>query len=224
MRVGVQEGHAAWADVYDEAPNPALALERRTVEPWLGSLRGTVFLDVACGTGRWGRFAAQQGARVVGADFCAPMVHRAVEGAGSCQQLVLADALRLPFRDRFADVSVCAFAAGYLASPSALLAELKRVTADGGRVLVTDLHPAAIRSGWRRSFRRAGEVYEIDHRAHPVAEYLECAREFGLALEHLAEPAFGEPERAIFRERGAEDRFDAVCRVSAIFAALWRVV
>jgi hypothetical protein len=88
--------------------------------------------------------------------------------------------------------------------------------------MVTDIHPRAITSGWRRSFRRAGEVYEIDHRAHSIAEYLAASRGHRLRVEHIAEVPFGEPERAAFRECGREQSFAGMCQIPAIFALLWR--
>ena len=222
MQVGVQEGHAIWSAVYDETPNPLLELERRTVRPWLPPLAGRAFVDVACGTGRWAEFAAQQGAHVFGADFSAPMLARAATGRFAGGRFVQADALQLAFPDELADFSVCAFAAGYMKSPAQLLAELLRITRPGGHVMVTDIHPTAIASGWRRSFRRAGETYEIDNLAHPIAEYLAASRDVGLRVEHIAEAAFAEPERPIFRECGRERSFAGMCLIPAIFAALWR--
>jgi ubiquinone/menaquinone biosynthesis C-methylase UbiE len=222
MQVDVREGHAIWSAVYDDTPNPLLDLERRTVSTWLPPLAGRTFLDVACGTGRWAEFAAQQGADVFGADFCAPMLARAATGRFARSRFVQADALHLSFPDGLAEFSVCAFAAGYMKSPAQLVAELSRITRPGGHVMVTDIHPAAIASGWRRSFRRAGEVYEIDNRPHPIAEYLAASRGHGLNVERLAEASFGEPERLVFRQCGREQSFADMCLVPAIFAVLWR--
>jgi len=224
MQTGVQEGHSIWSAVYDDTPNPLLDLERRTVTPWLPPLAGETFVDVACGTGRWAELAARQGAYVFGADFCAPMLERAARGPHVGNRFVQADALQLSFPEGLADFTVCAFAAGYMSSPSRLIGELARITCAGGHVLVTDIHPAAVASGWRRSFRRADKVYEIENHAHPIAEYLAASRIHGLRVEHLAETPFGEPERAVFRECGREQSFDSMCLIPAIFAVLWRRV
>ncbi|HTP85784.1 MAG TPA: class I SAM-dependent methyltransferase [Bryobacteraceae bacterium] len=222
MQVGVHEGHAIWSAVYDEAPNPLLDLEHRTVTPWLPPLAGRTLIDVACGTGRWTEYGAAQGARVFGADFCAPMLVRATAGRFARGRYVQADALRLCFADGRADLSLCAFAAGYLKSPRTMLAELARITAPGGRVMVTDIHPTALASGWRRSFRLGDRVYEINNRAHAISGYFSAARELGLVLEHFAEAFFGEPERAVFRSCGREASFEPMSRIPAIFAAMWR--
>jgi len=223
MQLGVREGHAIWSATYDEAPNPLLELEKRTVLPWLPKLDGKTFVDVACGTGRWASFAAQQGADVFGADFSAPMLARAATGRAAGTRFVQADALQLSFPDGLADFSVCAFAAGYMKSPAQLIAELRRITCPGGQIMVTDIHPTAIASGWRRSFRRAGETYEIDNWAHPIADYLSAARAHGLKVQHIAEASFGEPERPIFRACGREPSFAGMCMIPALFAALWRL-
>jgi malonyl-CoA O-methyltransferase len=219
MRVSALEGHAIWSEVYDHTPNPLLELERRTVTPWLPQLADQTFVDVACGTGRWARYAADHGAHVVGADFCAPMLSAAETVRNRC---VVADVLHLPFSDDLADVTVCAFTAGYVESPAHLVNELARITCPGGRIMLSDVHPAALAMGWQRSFRRAGDVYEIEHYTHAVSAYLSAASDRGLKIEHIAEAAFGEPEREIFRHAGREAALDGMSRVPAVFAVLWR--
>jgi len=219
MRVSALEGHAIWSEVYDQTPNPLLELEQRTVTPWLPSVAGQTFVDVACGTGRWARYASGHGAHVFGADFCAPMLAAAETIRNRC---VLAEATRLPFPDGLADIAVCAFTAGYVASPRHLVNELARITCTGGCILLSDVHPKALEMGWQRSFRRAGDVYEIEHHAHATSAYLSAASDLGLKIEHIAEAVFGEPEREIFRQCRREAGFDGMSRVPAVFAVLWR--
>jgi len=220
MQVNPLDGHAIWSAVYDGAPNPLLDLERRTVTPWLPPLLDRTFIDVACGTGRWSQHASDRGAHVFGADFCAPMLDAAAQPTRN--RFVLADAARLPFSDALADLTMCAFAAGYLECPARLIAELARITRRGGFIAVTDVHPAGLGIGWRRSFRRGGETYDIEHHVHPLAEYLTAARDCCLRIEHLAEACFGEPERQVFEGCGRAAIFEAMCRVPAVFAVMWR--
>jgi ubiquinone/menaquinone biosynthesis C-methylase UbiE len=220
MRVGAREGHAIWSVVYNGTPNPLLELERRTVAPWLPDLAEQTFVDVACGTGRWAAYASRRGAHVFGADFCAPMLAASDESIH--ERLAQADAVCLPFPDKLADISICAFAAGYMDSPSRTIGELSRITRRGGHVLITDIHPKAVALGWRRSFRCADEVYEIENHAHPVAQYLAAADCHGLKMERIAEVPFGEPERPVFQQCGRSSVFDSMCLTPAIFALLWR--
>jgi ubiquinone/menaquinone biosynthesis C-methylase UbiE len=220
MTLSPLPGHAAWSASYDDAPNALLELERRTVLPWLAPIAPATVVDVACGTGRWVRYAEANGARAFGLDFCRPMLER----AGDRSRLIEAEASRVPLRDGCTDLAICAFAAGYLDSLPPLLGELARITRPRGYVLVTDVHPAAIAGGWTRSFRHRGEVLEIENHAHAVGDYIAAATAAGLALARIAQPALGEPERSIFRECGQEHRFELAQALPAVLAILWRRV
>jgi len=210
VRVTAIEGHRIWASSYDRGPNPLLALETRLLLDRLGPLRGSRFLDVACGTGRWMLEAHGRGARVIGMDFCPEMLEAASrKGLAGC--LTVADASRIPIADNASDVTLCSFALGYVESPRQAIAEMARVTRRGGRIIVTDLHPSAIAAGWTRSFRSDGQVYEIDHHAHPPA----------LSLDWRLDANLAEPEREIFRQAGKDASFAEMTRIPALLAMCW---
>ncbi len=216
-----KDGHRIWAPIYDASPNPLLALESRLVLERLNPLRASRFLDIACGTGRWMRVAQQRGSRVLGVDFCPEMLLEASRkpGLGGC--LSLAEACLIPIADGAVDFTICSFALGYMSSPKDVIAEMARVSRQGGRVVVTDLHPHALAAGWTRSFRRDGQVYEIDHYHHPIAAWETAAESVGLTLEWRVEAGFGEPERAIFRHAGKDSLFSEVSRIPALLALSW---
>ena len=99
-------------------------------------------LDLCCGTGDMTFRAAEAGAgRIVGADFTLPMLavarRRARTAAGSLQ-FVAADALRLPFRDEVFDAITVGYGLRNIADPRLALAEMRRVLAPRGRVVVLD--------------------------------------------------------------------------------------
>ena len=114
----------------------ALAADRRKAE--------ARWLDLCCGTGDMCFLAektAGSGTRVVGADFTLPMLavarRRKLEERRS-SVFSQADALRLPFADATFDAITVGYGLRNLADPEAGLAEMRRVLAPGGRVVILD--------------------------------------------------------------------------------------
>lgn len=101
--------------------------------------RGARILDVACGTGDLSLTLFENtGARVVGADFCRPMLEIAAGKTPKELPLIEGDALALPFRDGTFEVVTIAFGLRNLASVDSGLAELRRVLKPGGWVAVLE--------------------------------------------------------------------------------------
>ncbi|HEX2271275.1 MAG TPA: bifunctional demethylmenaquinone methyltransferase/2-methoxy-6-polyprenyl-1,4-benzoquinol methylase UbiE [Pyrinomonadaceae bacterium] len=96
-------------------------------------------LDVACGTGDLSHTLFETtGARVVGTDFCRPMLAIAAGKISSQIPLIEGDALRLPFRSGSFDAVTIAFGLRNLSSVEDGLAELCRVLKPGGWVAVLE--------------------------------------------------------------------------------------
>jgi demethylmenaquinone methyltransferase/2-methoxy-6-polyprenyl-1,4-benzoquinol methylase len=121
----------------------------------LGLLRGSpgILVDLACGTFDFGLQALAAGkARVVhGSDFCQPMlVAGAAKRAGRPLSASVGDALRLPFADGAADVVTVAYGWRNFDDPAAALAEMRRVLAADGEVLILEFFRPQRR--WPRLF------------------------------------------------------------------------
>jgi SAM-dependent methyltransferase len=218
MFAGAVQGHRIWSNHYDATPNPILALETRVVAPRLGCVGGLRILDAGSGTGRWMAWAERRGACVFGIDACREMILESARKPGLAGRAALADVRSIPVRNHAVDIAICSFTLGYLPSPGPLLRELARVSRF---VVVSDLHPMAVRHGWTRSFRAAGERYELAHHEYSVAELDEAAHAAGLIPSWRVEPCFGEPEREIFRHAGKESAFDEASRLRAVLITAW---
>ncbi len=103
---------------------------------------GSIALDVCCGTGDLAfALARVSGGRVIGADFCEPMVRRAREKARGRSGGVFfleADTLALPFGDRSLDVVAVAFGFRNLANYARGLEEIRRVLKFGGTLAILE--------------------------------------------------------------------------------------
>jgi demethylmenaquinone methyltransferase/2-methoxy-6-polyprenyl-1,4-benzoquinol methylase len=99
-------------------------------------------LDVCCGTADLALALSQLG-RVIGCDFCHPMLilgNQKIRHKGRREKILLTegDALKLPFPDGTFDAVTIAFGLRNLASPRHGLAEMQRVLKPGGVLAVLE--------------------------------------------------------------------------------------
>jgi demethylmenaquinone methyltransferase/2-methoxy-6-polyprenyl-1,4-benzoquinol methylase len=105
----------------------------------LGLTAGERVLDLAAGTATSSAALAKSGALVVGCDFSLGMLK---VGRGRGVDLVAGDALQLPFADASFDAVTIAFGLRNTADIQVTLAEMRRVTKPGGRIVVCEFsHP-----------------------------------------------------------------------------------
>jgi len=116
---------------------------------------GARILDVACGTGDLSLTLSESiGARVVGTDFCHPMLEIAARKTANRERdipFVEGDALRLPFLDCSFEAVTIAFGLRNLSDVEAGLAELRRVIKPGGYVAVLEFSKPVV-PGFRSLF------------------------------------------------------------------------
>lgn len=131
------------------------ALVARRLQPTLEDAEARV-LDVACGTGDLSLAIAEgTKARVVGTDFCRPMLEIAARKVGSGAHsipFVEGDALKLPFSDDSFDAVSIAFGLRNLSSVKGGLKELWRVLKPGGRAAILEFSRPVV-PGFRALFQ-----------------------------------------------------------------------
>ena len=115
----------------------SLGLDRRWRREAVDALflsRGSLVLDLACGTGDLCRDLTDRGLRAVGVDYSAGML----AAAHTVSPLVQGDAASLPFPDGSVDGVICGFALRNFVSLPAVFAEIARVLRPGGRFVAVD--------------------------------------------------------------------------------------
>ncbi|HEY3696678.1 class I SAM-dependent methyltransferase [Phenylobacterium sp.] len=104
-------------------------------------------LDVACGAGSMTLDFARAARRVTGIDLTSAMLAqaRALQAERGVDNVawVQGDVLPLPFADAAFDVVVTRASFHHMADPAAVLGEMRRAARPGGRIVVSDLTPAA---------------------------------------------------------------------------------
>ena len=132
---------------------------RRTVRA-LALPRGSVVLDLACGTGDLSRMLHRSGIETIGVDMSTGMLLASGGDASRAAGMVpvLGDALALPFADASFDGAVCGFALRNFTDLGGVFAELARVVRPGGRIALLEVgvpSSAVIRAGYKVWFEHA---------------------------------------------------------------------
>jgi SAM-dependent methyltransferase len=108
------------------------------------------------------------------------------------------DLAALPVDDRSVDLAVCALALEHVADLEGAVSELARVVRPGGRIVLSDLHPAAVAVGGAAFFQDAsGGAGVVRGHQHLHGDYLRAFRGVGLTVEQCLEPLIGEAEVAM---------------------------
>jgi SAM-dependent methyltransferase len=109
---------------------------------------GDTLLDLACGRGGYGlEIAARTGARLVGVDFSAEALRQASEQArrlGRTADFRRGDLAATGLGDGSVNAVLCVDAIQFAEEPSAAYAEIRRVLAPGGRVVLTCWEPVIL--------------------------------------------------------------------------------
>ena len=112
---------------------------RRVVTAAAGAGPGDLVLDLAAGTGTSARALAGAGATCVACDFSLGMLGVGARKTGAeAVSFVAGDATRLPFRDGTFDAVTISFGLRNVADTGAALAEMRRVTRPGGRLVICE--------------------------------------------------------------------------------------
>lgn len=169
-------------------------------------------LEVGCGAGLVATRLARLGYRVTATDKAPAMLKRTraraeADGVAASLRIALADAQRLPFADGAFELVIALGVVPWLQNPAAGLAEMARVVAPGGAVVVNcdnrDRLPvlvdpryspaiARLRTARRRSARPSRpDLAGPDAVRHTTREFEAALRRAGLEPERRATFGFG---------------------------------
>jgi demethylmenaquinone methyltransferase/2-methoxy-6-polyprenyl-1,4-benzoquinol methylase len=115
-------------------------LWRKKVARMVRDMNPQAILDLATGSGDLAMEIAAKcpHAKILGADFCAPMLEVARQRKVPGLELMVADAMNLPFPDGTYDVVTVAFGLRNMASWPDAVREMSRVLKPGGHLVVLD--------------------------------------------------------------------------------------
>ena len=98
-------------------------------------------LDVGCGNGNLFSFLSNEQYELFGIDFSENMIAEAKKSFSEKASFFVADAEELPFADNTIDIITCNASFHHYVHPNTVLAEMKRILKDGGKLLIGDPYP-----------------------------------------------------------------------------------
>ncbi|MEV6345686.1 methyltransferase domain-containing protein [Actinoplanes sp. NPDC051851] len=187
------DGYAVWAARYDTLPNFVIAAEEPAVAALLAGLPPGRALDAACGTGRHAARLHALGHDVVGVDQSPQMLAKAIEKVPGAH-FETGSLEKLPLPDAAVDLVVCGLALAHVAELGPAVAELRRVLAPGGHLIVTDPHPfMTLLQGPAMFVRPGGGLGFMPYHVHLAGDYLAAFAEQDLVVRACREPLFAGP-------------------------------
>jgi len=207
-----------WAPSY-EVETAISAIDDALVAALTPPLAGLRLLDAGCGTGR--RLRAVDGAALaIGADLTWEML---AAGDDPARPFAAADVRALPFASGSFDVVWCRLVIGHLPDPAPVYAELARVCAPGGIVVVTDFHPDAAHAGHTRSFRdAAGSLHDVEHHVHAVDDHLAAAGAAELTPAGQRDGVIDDAVLPFYTRAGRLDRYQRDEGLAVVLALSFR--
>lgn len=185
-RLNSVQAYALWAKSYPpQVHNPLMAVEQAAMLQLMPELKHRTVLDLACGTGRYGLIALEQGAQqVIGVDNSMTMLEE-----GHLTSVLLGSVETIPVAAKSVDVIICGLALGHVPQLDSALREMSRVLRPGGCLLISDFHPFQSLNGARRTFRsETGAIYEVEHHVHLYSDYHRAGQSAGLHITAMLEP------------------------------------
>ena len=208
----IREQFTKQAIPFSNAPGIKDADALRLLVEFTGAGPQDVVLDVACGPGLVVCTFARVARHVTGIDLTPAMIERArelqrQEGLTNVA-LEVGDVLPLPYPDASFSIVTARFAFHHLPDPRAVLAEMKRVCAPGGKVVVIDVmaSPDPEKAAAFNGMERLRDPSHV--RSMPLTELTRLFSETGLGdprttlyglrseMEGLLQRSFPEPGNA----------------------------
>ena len=165
-RAGSYEGGftSRWRDPVQRASLDALELTP-----------GDRLLDLGCGTGAASRVAATIAESVVGVDLSPEMIREAIDLAGGIENVrfEIGDAERLAFPEGAFTAVLCSNSFHHYPDPFRAVAEMRRVLAVGGRLVIGDACADLVTARIADRFLRRFEPGHVRlHRSAELGSYL----------------------------------------------------
>jgi len=184
----LKQAYDRWPLGWGDTPTPLHVVEEPLLRRLLLDQAPTALLNAGCGTGRHTARMLSAGHTVVGVDSNEAMLARARVELPQATFRV-GDLQRLPLDDHSVGGALCSLTIGYEPNVRAPIAELVRVIRPGGRLILTEVHPASVMIGLHVYVPSPDPdvLLWVRKHAHLVEDYLSAFRAHNLVVNDCHE-------------------------------------
>jgi SAM-dependent methyltransferase len=213
----VRDGYREWADTYEDTVLDLMdirLLERLREVDWHRIRRAA---DLACGTGRTGRWLRNAGVGTLdGVDFTQAMLDRA-RAANVYDRLLVRDMIDTGLEPGAYDLVTEVLGDEHLRDLGPLYREAGRLLEQGGRFAIVGYHPHFLMLGIVTHFDRpSGQPVAIESHVHLTSDHVAAAHAAGLRLIEMVEGVIDDAWI------GEKPKWDIYRHHPVSFAMVWR--
>jgi ubiquinone/menaquinone biosynthesis C-methylase UbiE len=187
----VAQAYDRWAETYDSQDNHTSDLDAVILRTHGPSIRGRAVLELGCGTGKNTEWLAANCRTVTALDVSEGMLAAAgARVSASHVSFVQHDLLNpWPVADGSMDLVVGNLVLEHIHDLAPMFRECARVLRRGGKLYVSELHPARQLRGAQAHFTdvSTGDVVYVPAFTHTISEYVNSAISAGFTLRHMGE-------------------------------------
>jgi ubiquinone/menaquinone biosynthesis C-methylase UbiE len=174
-----------WAHTYDsDDDNLVFKFDNEILDSFLNDLNlfGKIILDYGCGTGRnWQRLLNHQPKKIIGCDSSGNMLTK-LKNKFPGAETYLINGEFPSFNLKPCDLIISTLVAAQVKNMEKLLAYWANLLKQDGKIIITDLHPAILSAGGKRTFIVNGKTREVKNYIHTIEDIEKICTDLNLKI------------------------------------------
>jgi len=172
-----------WSSTYDlQTDNLIIHLNEIIFTQLLEKINveSSIIIHIGCGTGsHWEKILSKNPSQLIGYEVSEQMLAKLFKKYPTAKAYISRNNLLKELKDNFCDLIITTLVIGYIKKLPSVFNEWNRVLKQKGNIIITDLHPAAIKNGATRSFKNKEQTILIKNYLHSIDEIRKLANKAG---------------------------------------------